>query len=97
MFAYEYPTNCEVTIKRTIEERKGAWGWNRHLGECIWEAFYISENFLKMKTKILNHAIIAHKILPKELKWVKVHDLPIPLSDTEYSNSSTAILNINTQ
>lgn len=24
IFAYEYPTNCfEVTIKRTIEERKG--------------------------------------------------------------------------
>lgn len=43
-FACEYPTNCcEVTIKRTKEERKGVWGCYRHLGDFISKAFYIFE------------------------------------------------------
>lgn len=65
IFAYEYSTNCcEVTIKRTIEERKGL-----EAAADTWETvfkklFYIFEFFL-IKTKALNH---AHRILPKELK-----------------------------
>lgn len=57
-FAYECPANCfEVTIKRTIEERKGTPGSNWHLGVCIKKSFYIFELKIDKGTETGRHKI----------------------------------------
>lgn len=57
-FAYECPANCfEVTIKRTIEERKGTPGSNWHLGLCIKKSFYIFELKIDKGTETGRHKI----------------------------------------